>query len=300
MTEELHASPVPDPFVREHVKAPENRLNLALLALLNVDVFRAWFLERLKLPQTSIVYPPQNWKGVRPDFVAVETGGGEVKCWIEVELGPPDQAQLKTFRERLAEPVMCVAGTDGGDLGLAEIAIAVRRIRPTLNAQQTVSACMLLELIEASAVKTVSTSYVDPGENLRREPLIAALAERLGDRLIFGTPPVPPGKVLLTTITQKGWTLRLYSPQSKIARSFGVMWNQAVGGGVLRVPSQASLNRYLPNNGGAAVFVHFLTRSVGVDVSQLQERRSESVSEGALLERVDDLAAILTVMSQRA
>ena len=68
---------------------------------------------------------------------------------------------------------------------------------------------------------------------------------------------------------------------------------------VARRPIACLLQRPL-NNGGAAVFVHFLTRSVGVDVSQLQERRSESVSEGDLVERVDDLAAILTVMSQRA
>ena len=299
MTEELHGVPAPDPFVREHVTAPENRLNLALLALLNVAMFRAWFLERLKLPPMSVVYPPQNWKGVRPDFVAVRPDGA-VQGWIEVELGPPDHAQLKTFRERLTEPVVCIAGTDGGDVRLAEIATEVRRIRPMLDRQQTVSARMLLKLVEVTARKPVSTSYADPDDNLRREPLITALAEWLGDRLIFGTPPVPPGKVLLTTITQKGWTLRLYSPLSQIDSSFSVIWNQAVGRGVLRVPSQASLNRYLPKNGGEVVFVHFLDRTLGVDVSQLPMRGSASVSEEELLEHVDELAAVLTVMSLHA
>ena len=299
MTEEVHGAPAPDPFVREHVQAPENRLNLALLALLNVVEFRAWFLDRLELPLASVVYPPQNSKGIRPDFVVVGLGG-TVQCWIEVELGPPDHAQLTTFRERLAEPVMCIAGTDSGDVALEEIAATVRRIRPTLDDQQAVSARMLLELIELSAGKAASESYADPDDNLRREPLIAALAERLQDRLIFGTPPVPPGKIVLTTITQKGWTLRLYSPVSQADRSFSVMWNQAVGRGMVSVPSHARLERYLPDSGGAGVFVDFLARTVGVDVSQLPDRGSASVPEGELLEHVDDLAAILTVIARLA
>ena len=299
MIEEVQGAPAPDPFVREHVQAPENRLNLALLALLNVVEFRTWFLERLALPLACVVYPPQNSKGVRPDFVVVGLGG-TVQCWIEVELGPPDHVQLKTFRERLAEPVMYITGTDSGDVGLEEIAAAVRRIRPTLDDQEAVSARMLLELIELSAGKAASESYADPDDNLRREPLIAALAERLQDRLIFGTPPVPPGRIVLSTITQKGWTLRLYSPVSQADRSFSVMWSQAVGRGAVSVPSQAWLERSLPNNGGSRVFVDFLARTIRVDVSLLPDRGSVSVPERELLEHVDELAAVLTVMSSPA
>ena len=296
MPEDLQESPAPDPFVREHVQAPENRLNLALLALLNVAEFRAWFLKRLNLPHTSVVYPPQNWKGVRPDFVAVQPGGA-VRCWIEVELGPPDHAQLKNFRDKLDEPVMCIAGTDAGDLGLGEIATEVRRIQPKLDGQHGLSARMLLDLIGLSTGKPAPASYIDPEDHLKREPLIVALAERLHDRLIFATPPVQPGKILLSTITQKGWTLRLNSPVSQADRSFSVMWNPSVGGGVVRVPSQSRLDRYLPNNPGTTVFADFLARAVAVNVSQLPDGGSAPVAERELLERVDELAAILTVMS---
>ena len=65
------------------------------------------------------------------------------------------------------------------------------------------------------------------------------------------------------------------------------------------MPSQAALEAYLPNNGEAAVFVDFLTRVVGVDVSQLPFVGA-SVPEGQLLERLDELVATLTVMLRPA
>lgn len=299
MTKDAQQAPAPEPFVREHVQAPENRLNLAMLAMLNVVEFRSWRVDRLQLPVGSVIYPPQNVKGVRPDFVVVEPDG-TVHSWIEVELGSPDAVQLKTFRERLDEPVLCIAGADGGDLALGQIAAAVLEIRSGLDEQQAITADMLLKLIELSAGKAASTSYADPEESLRRQPLIAGLAEQLQDRLMFGTPPVPAGKILLSTITQKGWTLRLHSPASQADRSFSVMWNQAVGRGVVSVPAQAALDSYVPNKDAAAAYGEFLARTAGVDISQLPIRGSASVSEGALLERLDELAAILTVMSQPA
>ncbi|MDE2837249.1 MAG: hypothetical protein OXL97_07040 [Chloroflexota bacterium] len=293
---ERHESPSPDPFVQEHVGAIENRVNLGMLALLNVTEFRFWFLERLGLPLSSVVYPPQNWKGVRPDFVVV-LPSGDVAGWIEVELGPPDHAQLETYRGRLVERVVCIAGTDAGDLTLSEIAVKVRRIQAVLSDQQAISARMLLELIEASANRPEPQSYTTPDDNLRREPLIASLAERLSDRLIFGVPPVPRGKILLTTITQKGWSMRLYSPVSQAGRSLGVMWNQAAGGGELRVPSQARLHQYLPNNSGTQMFVDFIARTAGVDVSPLPDSGHAPIPEQQVLEHIDELADILSTMA---
>lgn len=276
--------------------APENRLNLALFGLLNVAAFRAWFLRRLRLPEGSVVYPPQNVAGGRPDFVAIGPNGG-VQCWIEVELGPPDSAQLKNYRATLDEPVICIAGTADGDLELGEIADAVRQLQPDLAEQEQLSARVLLDLIGLLAGKADSWSYVEPEEHLRQQPLIAALAERLPDRIIFGTPPLPPGKVLVATITQKGWTLRVYSHASETDRSFSVMWNQAVGRGVARVPSQARLSRHLPNGDAASNYATWLAEEFDVDVSNLSERQSAPVPELMLLERTDELAALLEAMS---
>ena len=170
-------TPPPALFVREHVQAPENRLNLALFALLNVPAFHAWFLRRLGIPDGSVVYPPQNVAGGRPDFVAVHPGG-DVLCWIEVELGPPDRPQLTNYRTTLDEPVMCIAGTNDGALALGEIADNVRQIKPGMDKQQKLSARVLLDLIGLLAGKAATSNYADPEDPLKQELLIAALSER--------------------------------------------------------------------------------------------------------------------------
>ena len=281
--------------------APENRLNLALFALLNVDAFRGWFLRWLGLPDDSVVYPPQNVAGGRPDFVAVKPDGG-VLCWIEVELGPPDRAQLEKYRSTLGDRIICIAGT-GGDalapdyLALGEIAEQVGQIRPVLSGQQQRSAEVLFNLIDLLAGNPQSWNYVHPDDRLKREPLITALVERLPDRIISGTPPLPRGKILLSTTTQKGWTLRVYSYASKTDRSFSVMWNPAVGRGVARVPSQVRLNHYLPKGSAATDYESWLAEAFAVDVSGLGEAQNLPVPELALLERADDLAALLDSLS---
>jgi len=171
------AAPPPALFVQEYLGAAENRVNLALFALLNVDSFREWFLKRLGLPGDATVYPPQNVKGSRPDFVVVAADGG-VLGWIEVELGPPDQPQLGAYREKFDEPVLCIAGTAAGDLELDAVASAVLARRPSMGRQQQVSADVLVALVNRLAGTTEVWNYAEPREGLRREPLIAALAER--------------------------------------------------------------------------------------------------------------------------
>ncbi|MCX6023158.1 MAG: DUF6508 domain-containing protein [Chloroflexi bacterium] len=63
--------PPPDLFVREDVSKPENRVNLALFSLMLVPQFRHRFLRELGLDVDSIVYPPRNVPGGRPDFVVI-------------------------------------------------------------------------------------------------------------------------------------------------------------------------------------------------------------------------------------
>ena len=153
--------------------APENRLNLALFALLNVREFREWFLSRLDFPADSVVYPPQDTAGVRPDLVVVDEGG-RVSAWIEVELGAPDEQQLKQYRSAFPERVLCIPGTEGGDLSLGEIADRVRQFSAE-DKQHEMSARVLVDLIDRLASKTQPLNYADPDDAVRRERLVAAV-----------------------------------------------------------------------------------------------------------------------------
>jgi hypothetical protein len=104
----MQSAPPPARFVKEDVNKPENRTNLALFGLMLIPGIRTWLLKRLGLPVDSIMYPPQNVLGGRPDFVVV--GPNEtVEAWIEVELGGENQAQLAQYRARLDEPVLSIS-----------------------------------------------------------------------------------------------------------------------------------------------------------------------------------------------
>ena len=292
------ASPAPPLFVREDIAKPENRLNLALFALFNVRAFRRWFLSRLDLPVGAVIYPPQNVNRVRPDFVVVD-GEQQVLRWIEVELGPPDEGQLADYRSRLDEDVVCIAGGGAPDLDLDEVARAVSRIQPTLDSQRRYSAQAVLDLIRNAAGATSSASYADPDERLLREPLIAVLLERLPGVLIPGRPSPPPGSILLTTTTQRGWTLRAYSSLEPTYRSVSVMWNRAIGGGRTQVPAAAQLRKYLPHDEQAVEsYVEWLREEFGADVSAIGDRQSLAVNESALLSRIDEFAEHLRALAR--
>ena len=69
-----------DLFVSEAISKPENRVNLALLSLMQQDWFREWILKRLCLPADAVVYPPTNVGTRRPDF----KGSSSTDCakWV--------------------------------------------------------------------------------------------------------------------------------------------------------------------------------------------------------------------------
>ena len=210
MTQRL---PVPELFINEDVSKPENRTNLALFGVLLVPGVRAWLLERLALPADSIVYPPQNVAGGRPDFVVVGPDD-TVVGWIEVELGGEDQGQLVQYRARHAEPVRSIVGpkSAGGDLSLEEIADVLSGPRfQGLDRQQTTNVGVFIALVGAMAGRPASFAYADPTEEVRGRRLVRALRDGLGSMLQYGTPPVTPGTAQVSTITQKGWTLKVYS-----------------------------------------------------------------------------------------
>lgn len=269
-------------------------MNLALLAMFTVTTFRSWFLGRLGFPPGSVVYPPQNTLGGRPDFVVVE--GKNVLGWIEVELGGPNVAQMADYLERFDGHICCVSGAGAGDLLLSEIAEQLALLEPQLDQQQTLSAHMLRDLISQLGGKSNNVDYASPAEDFQTEPLLIAIAQRLGDRLIFGKPPPPPGQLVVSTITQKGWTLRVYS---KIAagRSASVLFNQSVGGTSVLIPSSLHLQRYLPNGGAVEEYVAFVRTALQVDLTMLAKDRRASMPESRLVEQADALATHLGALA---
>lgn len=244
-------SPIQDLFLHEYLGRPENRVNVALFALMQQDWFREWFLGKLGLREDAIVYPPTNRGDVRPDLKVVDAEHNTL-AWIEVELCA-DMGQLGCYREKLhPEPVMALWGTpgDGGDLSLKEIAEHLER-QTGLSPQVAVNTQQLAELIREGLrdhVHSPGRSSLSP--QMRNHRLVAGLSELLAERLRFdlGTnePPAPGDLKVDTTDTHnnRGFSLRVYSPEAQ-SGTLSVM-SISSGRSTIRLPSIQKLNEYLP------------------------------------------------------
>jgi hypothetical protein len=291
-------APPPALFVREDTDKRENRLNLSLFALLNVPSFRDWFLDRLELPSGSVVYPPQNVAVGRPDLVVVDATG-RMAAWVEVELGAENAAQMAVYRQALSPTrVMSIVGepTPDTDLSLREIAAALDGpLQRSFDPQQAKSAEVFRRLVELLAHRGPSFDYVVPGDDVRSQPLVQALSAHLGDRLVFGAGAVPRGKLQVQTITQKGWTVRAYSPVAA-GRSVALLWDQSMGANRLHVHSLRTLRRYPPRSTDAITEYGRLLSVIDpllATLEDLPEQRRAAVSGSDLAPVVDRLAECL-------
>lgn len=293
--------PTPELFVNEDVSKPENRLNLALFGLSNVPRFREWLICRIEVPEDSVFFPPQNvTANLRPDFVVTSPSRERVHGWIEVELGSENTAQLKAYRKHLKGKIISIAGSQVSGcrdltdcyLSLDEISARVGELKPELDPQQLISAEAVTTLIDQEAGTGSSYAYVDPDSEIKNSPIMRMLEEHLGDILEFGTTPVPPGRVVITTGTQKGWTLRIFAREAA-SKSISLMWDQTLGANVIRVPSADHLRKYLPEAGEAIGDFSKAIRGLGFDIERVRGRESVPVAEQKIMVAMDSLAPLI-------
>ena len=288
----------PPVFVNEDIAKPENRANLALFGLMTVPAIRAWLLERLdaRLPADCILYPPQNIPPVgRPDFVVVGVDD-TVRAWIEVELGGENAEQLARYRAHFAEPVLSIVGPEkaGGDLSLEAISGALNELFANeLDRQQAMNLAVFTTLVRTALVGgSNAIVYARPGIELRSNVLVQTLINRLGSLVRFGTPPVTPGTAVISTITQKGWTLRVYT-KAVPDGSVSLLWDMAAGPRSLRVPSRERLKRCFPTAPELVDQYTALFAGVGLNLESLSERQNLGLDEASFTPVLDPFADIV-------
>ena len=291
-----------DIFVNENLNHPENRINVALFGLLSHDWLRDWLLSQLGLPVDSIIYPPENQRGVRPDF-KIASGDGGTLAWIEVELGK-DPAQVARYRDILDEPIKTIWGrrSDGADLSLEEIAgfLSKRCTRvPTLSTQSMNQVQHLVKQIE-QALEGHSSSYQrrdEVSETMRNHSLVSGLVERLGSKLMFTTGSVPVGFLKADTNGPEGFSLRV---NSRVATQ-GTLSLLAISGGRPGVlfPSEPKLRRYLPAHGPQIDSYVSLLQGCGIDLSGYGENQRPTLPYEYLLGDLDKLAECLVALADR-
>ena len=211
---------VNDLFLHEYLAKPENRVNVALFALMQQQWFRRWFLQRLELPTDAIVYPPTQQCGRRPDLKVVDSEGEQLAL-IEVELSK-DTSQIDDYRRAFGQDtIKALWGTreHGGDLSLEEIAEHLKG-QAALHPQVAVNVQQLVQLIEEGLRGHASAPGRDTlSPEMREHSLVASLCDLLGDRIRFnlaGNQPPPSGYLkadTTATLNNRGFSLRVYSPR---------------------------------------------------------------------------------------
>jgi hypothetical protein len=297
----MNGAPRPAIFVNENLDAPENRLNLALLALMPIYAFRVWFLRHLGLPEDCVVYPPEDRDGIRPDLVVVRTND-DVLAWIEIERGGENTAQLKNYRDRLSEPVLSIVGPNRdpnspAHLSLKEVSEKLdSAFAEQFDNQHRVHADMFRRLAEDLVVSGRHYERVEPGAAIRDRPLFQALADRLGDRLQFSKEAVPIGVVQVSTMVEPGWTIRVFSNSSE-EKSIRVIQNTAGRGP--RVSSAEHLTTRLPPKAAEAIqALNEVCAALGADPRSVGGLATVAVPEQGLLAHVDRLAHILLELAR--
>lgn len=285
-----------DLFLNENLKHPENRINVALFGLMTQDWLRIWFLERLDLPTDAVVYPPTNESGVRPDLKVVAQDGS-ILAWIEVELGT-NPGQVADYQSRLAKPIKTVYGrrSHGGDLSLEEIAAhlgAERGLPPQteLNVQH-----LRNQILQGpSGFSSASSVRAAVSDEMKDNPLVAGLVDRLGDKIQFTTGAVPVGYLQATAIGRQGFSLRV---NSRVSNS-GTLSVLAISGGRPNVafPSRLMLDRYLPAHGGEIAGYAKLLLGLGCDIGAFEERQRPTLPIAAMVEARDRVAECVSELA---
>jgi len=290
----LKDAPAPEVFVNEDISKLENRINLALFNLMLIPEIRKWLLSELKLPVDCIVYPPKNNAAGRPDFVVVDSSD-QIAGWIEVEQGGENTQQLATYRNTLSQHVRSVVGPEnaGGDLSLERIAKKIIfELENILDRQQSVNAEVFTNLVNQISKGSTSWNYTEPSAEVQNNQFLLQLATHLEGILVYGTPPVKPGIVQVSTITQRGWTVRVYSKGAK-GGSASLLWDQSIGKGIMRVPSYKRLTRCFPSSLSLVEdYVDFF-RKLGVDTKAILENQSMPVMQTNLQDNIISLAVLI-------
>ena len=212
--------------INEDLSKAENRVNVALFGLMPQDWFREWFLGKLDLPLDSVLYPPANEHGARPDL-KVEAPDGSTKAWIEVELGTNPE-QIEDYRNRYDEPVKRVWGRRGnaGDLSLEEIRGFLSKRVGSLPPQTEVNVEHLRKLIQSGLDGHSKSGGKRTGSQVSVEmldhPIVVGLKEQLGERLVLTTGRVGRGQVRGDTMksNEDGFSLWGFSPVHKSGVAF--------------------------------------------------------------------------------
>lgn len=272
----------------EDMSKPENRTNLAFFSTLMIPEIHSFVCDRLELPKDVTIFPSPNLvteesgSTVRPDFKITKSYPGRAIGYLEIELGKEDGAQVQKYNKELGVPVYSIVGKKSyrqngrsGDLSLEEIYYwALKVIESRLNSQQHASLDLFCTLVKRYVIDGnfhASNKRCDISEEISNSPLMRKVYSYFGEPTILRNARIERGKILLNTISENGFSLRVYCTQSR-NKTFSLMCRTA-GKKEIEFPSLCKLRKYFPSKKRDTEFLAGIIAQLGADeIHRLPEK----------------------------
>lgn len=275
--------------IKEDTAKPENRTNLALFSILMIPEIHLFLCNSLHIPTSSIIFPSPNLQteefdlSLRPDFKIIENFADidNVKGYIEIELGSEDQEQISNYKSKTNVPIFSIVGKEkylreNGDLSLEGIYRMTKEIE--LNYRGTQNFASLLhfqKLIEYYIIEnnfSGSNKRVQISDKMLKSKIIQDVVQHFGtDKIIFGG-KIEQGKLLINTVKENGFSIRVYSRESN-SKDFSLMARSA-GRPQIEFPSTVKLTKYFPYKENEALgFADLISNLGAYEIDDLGERQ---------------------------
>jgi hypothetical protein len=272
---------------KEDTSKPENRVNITLFHLLMINDLRGFIFSKLQLDDGCIIYPAPNLETEefattdRPDFKIEKNG--QLVGYIEVELGK-DIEQVKKYDSKTPVNIRIYTifgkQSDGGNLSLEEIYYYLKSIQNGIphNTQIYWSVNLLLNLIKYYVIDGnfhSNNKRVSISENMRNTLLIETIYEKIGAENILEAGKIEKGKILLNTVGEGGFSLRVFS-RVATDNSFSLM-NRTGGREIIYFPSYTKLRKYISNQRFVEEYTNLLETIGCTDIKEIGESQRTSL-----------------------
>ena len=292
-------------FINEVVSSPENRVNLNLYGMMLIDEFRHWFLERLGISKSCILFPAKNVFGEseegRPDL-EIRDQNDKFVGYVEIELGTENTEQITRYK-KLANNgiVFSITGLkdEGNNLSLEEIREKLDDIRKHSSPQES----KYINSYEAMFAEYVLNFGVgrnminEVSDEMREHPLVKILSERLNASFELKS-NLNPGDLVMNTIKEKGFSLRIYSRESKKKHSLSIMAITR-GRSYVILPSTMKLKKYLPKTKEKYVDQYSsIVKKMGFDIDGITIKQMEHVPVEKILKHINEMLPVIQNLSK--
>lgn len=295
--------------IHEDTSKPENRVNITLFHLLMNEGIKNMITEKLGLDKNCVIFPASGLviedfvSSHRPDFVIQLNN--DIIGYIEVELGK-DLAQVKTYKDLARDDIKIysIFGKKeyGGDLSLEEIYSFVKNKKGKIpnDSQEHYSMKLLLELIKYYVIDgnyKANNKRTSISDGMKDTPIIKALYNSIDNDKIIDEEggKIVEGKLLINTISQSGYSVRVYSRESK-NKQLSIM-ARSKGEPRIQFPSYKKMKNYLPNNiDFVEEYTNLLENLGAMTIKEIDKTERVSINLSDVEKNIDKMINVIKML----